>query len=129
MEEKKIFAIQFGLDCLQMACDCLKDEQRKAILNVLEGNHCFISLPTGYGKSLRRYEDSPPISINECSSIVVVISPLLALMEEQCKALNKKDVAAAYVGTNSDITPESVCTSNFNILYFSPDCLLGVKKW
>ena len=37
MEEKKIFAIQFGLDCLQMARDCLKDEQRKAILNVLEG--------------------------------------------------------------------------------------------
>ena len=136
MEEKRILAIQFGFDCLQMARDCLKDEQRKAILKVLEGNRCFISLPTGYGKSLifqvlpfvieyyRRYEDSPPISINDCSSIVLVISPLLALMEEQCKALNEKCVAAANVGTNSDIT-----TSNFNILYFSPECLLGVKKW
>ena len=36
MEEKKILAIQFGLDCLQMAHDFLKDEQRKAILIVLE---------------------------------------------------------------------------------------------
>ena len=124
-----------------MAHDCVKNDQRKAILKVLEGNGCFISLPTGYGKSLifqvllfvieyyRRYENSPPISINECSSIVLVISPLLALMEEQCKALNKKGVAAAYVGTNSDITPEIVYTSNFNILYFSSECLLGVKKW
>ena len=35
-----------------MAHDCLKDEQRKAIIKVLEGNHRFISFPTGYGKSL-----------------------------------------------------------------------------
>ena len=52
MEEKKILAIQFGLDCLQMAHDFLKDEQRKAILIVLEENYFFIFLPTGYGKSL-----------------------------------------------------------------------------
>ena len=69
MDEKKVLAIQFGLDCLQMAHDCLKDGQRKPILKVFEGNHCFISLPIGYGKSLifqilplaikycRRYED------------------------------------------------------------------------
>ena len=31
MDEKKALAIQFGLDCLQMAHDSLKDEQRKAI--------------------------------------------------------------------------------------------------
>ena len=83
----------------------------KTILKVLEGHHCFISLPTGYGKSLifqvlrfaieyyRRYEDIPQISFNECSSIVLVISPLLALMEEQCKALHEKGVTTAYVGT------------------------------
>ena len=70
---KEILAIQFGIDCLQMSHDCLKDEQRKAILKVLEGNYCFISLPTGYGKSLifqilpfpieyyRKYEEIPPI--------------------------------------------------------------------
>ena len=52
MDEKKVLAIQFGLECLQMAHDCPKDEQRKAILKILEGNQCFISLPTGYGKSL-----------------------------------------------------------------------------
>ena len=56
-----------------MAHDCLKDEQKKVILKILEGNQCFISLQTGYGKSLifqvlpfaivfeyyRRYEDIP----------------------------------------------------------------------
>ena len=95
----------------QIAHDCLKDDQRKAILKVLEGNHCFISLPTGYGKSLifqvlpfaieyyRRYEDIPQISFNKCSLIVLVISPLFPLMEEQCKALHEKSVTAAYVGT------------------------------
>ena len=31
MDEKKALAIQFGLDCFQMAHDTLKDEQRKAI--------------------------------------------------------------------------------------------------
>ena len=75
MDEKKVLAIQFGLDCLQMAHDCLKDEQRKAILKILEGNQCFISLPTGYGKSLI-FQVLPlllslNISFNECSSIVL----------------------------------------------------------
>ena len=49
---KKVLAIHFGLDCLQMSHDCLKDKQRKAILKVLEENQCFISLPIGYHKSL-----------------------------------------------------------------------------
>ena len=59
----------------------------------------------------------------------LVISPLLALTEEQCKALNEKGVAAAYEGTNPYISLEIICNSNFNILYFSLECLLGVKKW
>ena len=39
--EKKVLAIQFGLDCLQMAHDCVKDEQKKAILKILEENQWF----------------------------------------------------------------------------------------
>ena len=46
MDEKNVLAIQFGLNCLQMAHDRLKDEQRKPILKILEENQCFISLPT-----------------------------------------------------------------------------------
>ena len=45
MEEKKLLAIQFWLD---LARDCLKDEQRKAILNVLDGNHWNIRNKTWF---------------------------------------------------------------------------------
>ena len=44
MEEKNVLAIQ--LDCLQMSSDYLTAEQRKAMLNNLEGNN-FIFLDIG----------------------------------------------------------------------------------
>ena len=71
-----------------MAYDCLKNEQRKAILKVLQANHCFISLTIGCDKCLifqvvpfviecyRRYEDSPPGGSLDFS-----------LMVEHCKRL------------------------------------------
>ena len=56
-------------------------------------------------------------SSNDCYHFfVLVISPLLVLMKDQWKALNVKGVAVAYMGTKSVVSPEIVCTSNWQIL-------------
>ena len=45
-------AIRFGLECISMTGISLKECQLKAIQAALNGNHTFISLPTGFGKSI-----------------------------------------------------------------------------
>ena len=32
--------------------DKLKDKQKEAVMSILQGNDTFVSLPTGYGKSI-----------------------------------------------------------------------------
>ena len=67
----------------------LKPEQEEAITQFLMGRDVFVALPTGYGKSLcycclRRVFDLVR-SIEE-QSIVMVVSPLTALMKDQVTA-------------------------------------------
>ena len=45
-------AISYGLVQLRAPEFALKDEQKKAILAVYKGKDVFVSLPTGFGKSI-----------------------------------------------------------------------------
>ena len=68
----------------------LKKEQHAVITNFVSGNDVFGILPTGYGKTLC-YACLPGIfdEILGCqSSIVVVISPLTAIMKDQVHNYN-----------------------------------------
>ena len=65
----------------------LHPEQESAMLAALNGRDVFVSLPTGFGKSLI-YQ--VPAMIVERPTIV--ISPLIALMTDQERALKKRDV-------------------------------------
>ena len=65
----------------------LRPEQESAMLAVLNGRDAFVSLPTGFGKSLI-YQ--VPAMIVERPTIV--ISPLIALMTDQERALSKRGV-------------------------------------
>ena len=63
----------------------LHPDQESAMLAVLNGRDAFVSLPTGFGKSMI-YQ--VPAMIVERPTIV--ISPLIALMTDQECALNKR---------------------------------------
>ena len=63
----------------------VRDKQLLAIRTFMEGNYVFISLPTGSGKSL--CYAVLPYAFDDLyhreGSIVVVVSPLIALMKDQ----------------------------------------------
>jgi ATP-dependent DNA helicase RecQ len=65
----------------------LRPEQESAMLAVLNGRDALVSMPTGFGKSLI-YQ--VPAMIVERPTIV--ISPLIALMTDQERALRKRGV-------------------------------------
>jgi len=65
--------------------DSLKTEQHRAVTAFASGRDVFIALPTGFGKSLC-YGCLPRVfdclKGTKSKSVVVVVTPLLALMED-----------------------------------------------
>ena len=79
-------AIAFSLEKLGLHDVSLKAEQRSAIKAIYEGRDVLVCLPTGYGKSLC-YQTLPFVMDHKDNrtqaSAVLVVSPLIALIEEQ----------------------------------------------
>ncbi|KAK9055578.1 hypothetical protein SSX86_026662 [Deinandra increscens subsp. villosa] len=71
-----------------------RGRQLEAIEAVLSGRDCFCLMPTGGGKSIC-YQ----IPALAKPGIVLVVSPLIALMENQVMALKEKGVAAEYLSS------------------------------
>jgi len=98
--------------------------QREAIDELLEGRQKVVVIaPTGGGKSLC-YQ--LPAAILEGTSIV--ISPLIALMEDQVSALTQRGVAATYLASTLD--PEEVkrrereiFEGRYQLVYIAPERL------
>ena len=92
----------------------------------------FVSLPTGSGKSLC-YAVLPAAfdSLRESGrSIVIVVSPLIALMKDQVQSLERKGVRAAYLHSGTDgETHSRICAGEYQLLFMSPVTLLRDKGW
>ena len=77
-----------------------KGEQEKIINRLLNENaHCLVLMPTGGGKSI--CYQLPALMFDGGT---IVISPLIALMQDQVDALKKKNIHAEFI--NSTVTPE-----------------------
>lgn len=70
---------------LRLGYPTVKPEQLSVIVEFLSGRDTFVVLPTGYGKSL--CYGALPFAFDELekgeSSIVIVVSPLTAIMKDQ----------------------------------------------
>ena len=83
----------------------LRPQQEVIIRTFIHGRDMFVSLPTGSKKTLC-YCSLPlvfdTLHGNTSQSVVVVVSPLIALMKDQVRAMKEKAVSAVYVGDLSD---------------------------
>lgn len=104
--------------------DTFRGWQREIIEHVIAGNHAFVLMPTGGGKSLC-YQI--PALIHP--GIGLVISPLIALMEDQVAALGQAGVKAAALnsrltGAEKDLLWRDVEHGALDLLYMAPETLL-----
>ena len=97
--------------------------QRPVVEAMLEGRDCLAVLPTGAGKSLC-YQ--LPALVRD--GLVLVISPLVALMEDQVLHLQRRGIAAACLHRGLDPASrrqllERVRSNRLRLLYLAPERL------
>jgi ATP-dependent DNA helicase RecQ len=100
-----------------------REGQDKAIQSVLDGNNTMVLFPTGGGKSLC-YQ----VPATVLDGLTVVISPLVALMQDQVQQLNDRGISATFV--NSTISSWEIeqrfanaRNGMYDLLYCSPERL------
>ncbi len=72
--------------------DSFRGEQKEIIESVIAGDSCGVLMPTGSGKSL--CYQIPALCRD---GVGVIISPLIALMQDQVMALNELGIKAAAI--------------------------------
>jgi ATP-dependent DNA helicase RecQ len=75
----------------------LRPGQRRVIERVMAGANTLALMPTGAGKSL--CYQLPAVLLRGCT---VVVSPLVALMKDQCEDLREKGIAACQLNSAVD---------------------------
>lgn len=108
----------------------LKPKQVDAIDAFLKGHDVFVSLPTGYGKSLI-FAMLPPLfdllqgKSSRDSSIAIVVSPLAALMMEQKCTFSRMGLKCKFLGELQ--TDEAICArvnrGHYQLMILSPEHL------
>ncbi|WP_225972329.1 DNA helicase RecQ [Hydrogenovibrio thermophilus] len=105
--------------------EVFRSHQADIIEDVMAGQDCFVLMPTGGGKSLC-YQ--VPAILR--SGTAIVVSPLIALMQDQVSALKANGVKAAYYNSTLDVqTADQVLmqlhTGQLDLLYVSPERLFN----
>jgi ATP-dependent DNA helicase RecQ len=104
--------------------DSFRGEQARIVSHVAAGGDALVLMPTGGGKSLC-YQ--LPALLRDGTAIVV--SPLIALMQDQVEALRQLGVRAAFLNSSQDAS-ESAATErqlqdgSLDLLYVAPERLL-----
>ncbi|EAY31445.1 DNA helicase RecQ [Microscilla marina] len=99
--------------------------QKDIIDQVLAGNDALVLMPTGGGKSL--CYQVPALMME---GIAIVVSPLIALMQDQVEALQRNDIAAAFYNSTQTSSEQSeierqCMDGKIKLLYVSPEKLLS----
>ncbi len=104
--------------------------QGEIVLSILQRKDTLVMLPTGAGKSLCF---QLPALLQ--AGLTIVVSPLVALMENQVQALKTRGVAAAALLHSEQSRMQRQQTLNqlehgqLRLLYLSPESLLGANLW
>jgi len=105
--------------------DAFRSQQAEIIEDVISGQDCFVLMPTGGGKSLC-YQIPALIR----SGTAIIVSPLIALMQDQVSALQANGVSAAYYNSSldaesADFVLSQLHSGQLDLLYVSPERLLS----
>jgi ATP-dependent DNA helicase RecQ len=104
--------------------DAFRGEQAQIVDHIVDGGDALVLMPTGGGKSLC-YQ--LPALLRDGTAIVV--SPLIALMQDQVEALRQLGVRASFLNSSLDAGAASdveraLLAGDLDLLYVAPERLL-----
>ena len=116
----------------------LTEEKHEAVTHFVSGQDVFISLPTGAGKSFCyallpfvfdfiRTSDKPDSRLHH--SIVMVVSPLKSLMEDQVAKFSSRGMKCASVGSDDLRTKEGILAGHYQLIFISAEAMLTDLTW
>ena len=110
----------------------LNVHKKQAIRKIIvDKEDLFVNLPTGFGKSL--IYQSLPLVFDHVSEqtghIVVVVSPLVRLMEDQVQHLRSLGVSAVNISTKTEIDRSKIKKGEYSVVYGSPEAWLMNERW
>jgi len=115
-----------ALDILQTiyGYDEFRGQQQKIVDTVIQGKDALVLMPTGGGKSL--CYQIPSLAR---SGTGIVVSPLIALMQDQVDALRALNLQAAFINSSMDAraisdTENALLRGDIDMLYVAPERLL-----
>ncbi|MEM7553314.1 MAG: ATP-dependent DNA helicase RecQ [Cyanobacteria bacterium P01_A01_bin.84] len=109
--------------------DEFRKPQGEIVRNLLAGKDALIIMPTGGGKSI--CFQLPALLQN---GLTLVVSPLVALMENQVQELQQKKLPAALLHSELSSfekrkTLQNIAGQKLRLLYLSPETLLSPPVW
>lgn len=109
--------------------DNFRHYQRSIIEQALKGQDVLVIMPTGGGKSLC-YQLPALLRLG----VTIVVSPLIALMQDQVRSLKDNGIAATFL--NSSLSFEQVrdrekalLNGDIKLLYLAPERLMNPSFW
>jgi len=104
--------------------DQFRGQQRAIVDTVIQGDDALVLMPTGGGKSL--CYQIPSLARKGTG---IIISPLIALMQDQVDALQALNLNAAFINSSMDQgavrdTEKSLVSGDIDMLYVAPERLL-----
>ncbi len=104
-----------------------RGQQAEIIEHVVTGNNALVLMPTGGGKSLC-YQIPAIIR----PGVAIIISPLIALMQDQVTALQQYGVRAAYLNSSLTLTQARSVSNQLrqgelDLLYIAPERLMTTR--
>ena len=107
--------------------DTFRHSQQEIIQDLLNGHDAFVLMPTGGGKSL--CYQIPALILD---GVAVVVSPLIALMQDQVDALQALGVSAAFLNSSlssseANTVEQALLNNELDLLYVAPERLLNER--
>lgn len=115
-DAQKILQSVFGYESF-------REPQSEIIQTIIDGGDALVLMPTGGGKSL--CYQIPALVRNGCG---IVISPLIALMQDQVSAMRQLGIRASFLNSTLDSgsaqdVENDLLSGNLDLLYIAPERL------